>query len=345
MLDVERWIDHAFAMTFMSAKDRFDSLLSQARNLRKRGPRGRYAPSPTGPLHLGNVRTALIAWLQTRLQQGTFVLRIEDLDLPRVQEHSAAQIIEDLHWLGLDWDEGPDVGGPLGPYDQSPRTALYEEALRRLADKHLAFRCYCSRKDVAEAASAPHGLGGVITYPGTCRDLTPDQETQIQREKPDRAPAWRYRVPNRHVSLVDAIVGRYEENLETEVGDFVIRRADDLFAYQLAVVVDDALMGITDVVRGFDLLDSTPRQIELFDALDLPTPRFWHVPLMLDGTGQRLSKRDGSDSLAGLRAQGLTPREVVGMLAASLRIVAPDTAISPRELLARVTLDELRRLK
>jgi glutamyl-tRNA synthetase len=342
---IDLWLDHVFTTTFMDARARFDDLLQRANELRARGPRGRYAPSPTGPLHLGNLRTALIAWLQCRLSDGTFILRIEDLDAPRVREGSTRAILEDLRWLGLDWDEGPEVGGPLEPYDQLSRTALYEEALRRLEEKGRVFRCYCSRKDVAEAASAPHGLGGVITYPGTCRELTAEQEEEVRRSKPDRAPAWRYRVSPRHVSLVDAIAGRYEENLETEVGDFVIRRSDNLFAYQLAVVVDDALMGVTDVVRGFDLLDSTPRQIELFEALDLPVPRFWHVPLMLDETGQRLSKRDGSDSLATLREAGLTPAEVIGMLAASLRLVAPGTAMTARELLERITLDELRRLK
>ncbi|MFU8804835.1 MAG: tRNA glutamyl-Q(34) synthetase GluQRS, partial [Bradymonadaceae bacterium] len=306
VLELDDWIADVYQAVFMSSKDRFEELLARAGALRAEGIRGRYAPSPTGTLHLGNVRTALVAWLQVRLQQGTLVMRMEDIDLPRVIEGSAEEVLEDLRWVGLDWDEGPDVGGPLGPYDQSTRTELYEEALRRLEEKGLIFRCYCSRKDVAEAASAPHGLGGVITYPGTCRTLTTEEEAAVRREKPDRDPAWRYRIPSRHVSLVDEVVGRYEENLETEVGDFVVRRADLIFAYQLAVVVDDALMGITDIVRGFDLLDSTPRQIDLFEALDFPVPRFWHIPLMLDETGQRLSKRDGSESLRMLRDQGLT---------------------------------------
>ncbi len=321
----------------------FDELLNKANDLRAQGVRGRYAPSPTGPLHLGNARTALLAWLQTRLAGGTFIMRNEDLDQPRVVEGSAEQIYEDLYWLELDWDEGPDVGGPVGPYDQSERTELYEEALRRLDEKGVAFRCYCSRKDVREAASAPHGDGRVI-YPGTCRFLSAEEEEQVRRDKPGRTPAWRYRVPAREVSLDDAIAGRHAQKLASEVGDFPVKRADALFAYQLAVVVDDALMGVTDVLRGDDLLSSTPRQIELFEALDLPVPRFWHVPLMRDDQGERMSKRDGSDSLQMLREQGKRPEEVVGLLAASIGLAEPGEAVSAGRLLDRLSLEEFTRI-
>ncbi|MBA2660784.1 MAG: hypothetical protein H0U74_00690, partial [Bradymonadaceae bacterium] len=230
----------------------FDDLLARGVELGRASVRGRYAPSPTGPQHLGNMRTALVAWLQTRLSGGTFVLRMEDIDLPRVVQGSAAQILDDLRWLGLDWDEGPDVGGPLGPYDQSARQELYVEALNRLEQAGRIYPCYCSRKDVAEASSAPHGFEGMLAYPGTCRELTPGERARVYEEKGARAPSWRYRVPARRVGVVDEIAGIYEEQLEVEVGDFVVRRSDGMFAYQLGVVVDDALMGITDVVRGVD---------------------------------------------------------------------------------------------
>jgi len=294
--------------------------------------RGRYAPSPTGPLHLGNVRTALLAWLQVRLAGGTLVLRMEDLDRPRTVEGSAEQILDDLRWLGLDWDEGPDVGGPLGPYTQSERGPNYAEALLRLEAAGKVFRCWCSRKDIREAASAPHE--GSPVYPGTCRDLGPDEIAEVQAAKPDRTPAWRYRATEGLIELEDAIMGHYEQDLEDEVGDFVLRRADGLFAYQLAVVVDDIEMQITDVLRGEDLLESTPRQIALYRALGAEPPRFWHVPLMHDEAGERMSKRNRSESLQALREAGWTPERVVGRLAASLGIAPPGAELSTTELLA-----------
>lgn len=308
-----------------------EQLAQQASQLRARGVRGRYAPSPTGPLHLGNVRTALLAWLQTRLAEGTFVMRMEDLDRPRTVEGSATQILDDLRWLGLDWDEGPDVGGPCGPYDQSDRDDIYEAALERLDAAGLVFRCYCSRREIQEASSAPHGRTAV--YPGTCRDLTAEEEEAVRVEKNDKTPSWRFRVSDVEVSFNDHVMGPWSQRLVDEVGDFPVRRADKLFAYQLAVVVDDWLMGITDVVRGEDLVHSTPRQIAIFEAFDAHVPEFWHVPLMLDDEGERMSKRDGSLSLQELRAAGATPEEVVGQLAASLGWVAAGTSISATKLL------------
>lgn len=295
--------------------------------------RGRYAPSPTGPLHLGNVRTALIAWVLARRVGGEFVMRMEDLDRPRTVEGSAEQILDDLTWLGLDWDEGPDVGGPFGPYTQSERDSNYAEALLQLEAAGKVFRCWCSRKDIREAASAPHE--GSPVYPGTCRDLDPDEIAAVQAEKPDRTPAWRYRATEGDIGVDDQIMGWFRQNLSTDVGDFVLRRADGLFAYQLAVVVDDIQMQITDVVRGADLLESTPRQIALYHALGAAPPRFWHVPLMLDDDGDRMSKRDGSDSLRSLRNAGYSPEQVVGRLAASLDWVAEGTALTAHDILTR----------
>lgn len=302
--------------------------------------RGRYAPSPTGPLHLGNLRTALLAWLQVRRVGGVFVLRMEDLDRPRVVPGSAQQLLDDLRWLGLDWDEGPEgtrakkqgpEGGPFGPYTQSERDHLYEAALAALIERGDVFRCWCSRRDIAEAASAPHGASPI--YPGTCRDLNEAQHAQRQAEKPDRVPAWRFRVRDTTITFRDELCGEVTQRLADEVGDFVVRRADGLFAYQLAVVVDDLAMQITDVVRGEDLLDSTPRQIALARALGGDPPRYWHVPMMLDEAGERLSKRDGSRSLAELRAAGWTPERVVGHLAATLGWAQEGALLRPHDLL------------
>lgn len=331
----------------------YDALLEKARALRREKPRARYAPSPTGPLHLGNARTALLAWLQARLGGCAFIVRDEDLDQPRVVEGCADQICADLRWLGLDWDEGPGVGGPLGPYRQTERVALYEEALRRLqscggpgASSEVAyqrvFRCYCSRREVRKAASAPHE-GENAVYPGTCRDLSVQREQEIRQRKPDRIPVWRFRAPARRVTVRDEIAGEYSEQLNVDAGDFVLRRADDIFAYQLAVVVDDALMGVTDVLRGHDLLSSTPRQIALFEALGFEVPRFWHVPLMRDESGKRMSKRDGSESLQALRECGTCPEAVVGRLAASVGLAAAAEVVSAKDLLRRLSLAEFKR--
>ncbi len=290
--------------------------------------KGRYAPSPTGPLHLGNLRTALLAWLQTRLAGGHFILRIEDLDLPRSRPEYIDEIIRDLRWLGLDWDEGPDAGGPNGPYLQSQRGELYENAFERLRAQGRLFPCYCSRKDIAHAASAPHGPAHSGIYPGTCRHFDGSGDTPKNRHA-----AWRYRTHANAIELRDEISAPLIQVMDTDVGDFVVRRADGIFAYQLAVAVDDALMGITDVLRGADLLDSTPRQLDLLQSLGLPLPRYWHVPLLHDAQGRRLAKRDGASGLAPLRARKITPQAVVGQLAASIGLLARAEPLSTTELL------------
>lgn len=301
---------------------------------------GRYAPSPTGLLHLGNLRTALIAWLVSRLGSQPFTLRMEDLDLPRIKPGCSEQIIADLRWLGLEWDQGPDIGITSAPYEQSARTLFYQQAFDQLLEKDLIYPCYCSRKDIQNAASAPHAHESGPIYPGTCR--APKQRAEMKQRHPEKTAAWRYRVPARTVTFEDRIIGKISQSLDREVGDFVIKRADDLFAYQLAVVVDDGMMGITSVVRGADLLDSTPRQIELFEALDYPLPEFWHVPLMLDANGARLSKRDGSDSLSIWQQQGKNASDVVGHLAHSAGLIEQDEPISAQELLQTLTLDKLK---
>ncbi len=320
----------------------FDALLERALELRDDHVRGRYAPSPTGSLHLGNLRTALYAWLQVRLQDGTLVMRMEDIDEPRVVDGSAEEILDDLRWLGLHWDEGPDMGGPLGPYDQSERSDIYEQALQILKDRDLVFRCYCSRKDVREAASAPQGPGGPI-YPGTCRGMTEKEEQQRREEKPNRTPIYRFKVPDREIALTDVIAGPYAENVADDVGDFILRRTNEYFSYQFAVVIDDILMGMTDVVRGGDLLASAPRQIALFETYDVEPPRFWHAPMMADDDGDFLSKRDGSDSLRVLRDEkGWDAPDVIGHMAASLGWVDEGSRLSADELLQEIDIEDLK---
>ena len=269
---------------------------------------GRFAPSPSGRIHLGNLLCCLLAWLSARQEGGKVGLRIEDLDTARCKRPYAEQMIEDLCWLGLTWDEGPGVGGPDGPYYQSERTALYEQALEKLERMGLVYPCYCTRAEL-HAASAPHRSDGQAVYPGTCRHLT-----AAEREKKTRAPATRLMVPDETWSFTDGHMGHYGENLLHECGDFLLRRSDGMFAYQLAVVVDDAAMGVTEVVRGSDLLSSTPRQLYLYDLLGLKAPEFIHFPLLLAPDGRRLSKRDADAGLDDLRFK-LTAEEILGRLA------------------------------
>lgn len=290
--------------------------------------RGRYAPSPSGRLHLGNARTALLAWLDARSRGGSFVLRVEDLDPQRSKpEHERAQL-DDLRWLGLDWDEGPDVGGPHGPYRQSQRGELYAAALARLD----TYPCVCTRKELRESSLAPHGAEPI--YPGTCR---------ARSSPPGRPASQRLRVPAGTIAFEDRLLGPHAQDVAREVGDFVLRRGDGAWAYQLAVVVDDAAMQITDVVRGADLLDSTARQILLQRMLGYPTPRYAHVPLLLGPGGEKLSKRDGAPDLGQLRAIGIDPRRVVAALARSCGLLdghaAPDVEhVAARELIAGFAL-------
>jgi len=291
--------------------------------------RGRYAPSPTGALHLGNARTALLAWLDARRAGGAFVMRIEDLDRARIAAGAETLLLDDLAFLGLDWDEGPDRGGPYAPYRQSERTRLYDDAVERLLAAGAAFPCACSRADVARAATAPHAADDdEPRYPGTCRRL--DAPAVAARAAAlGRAPSIRF------AGADDRGVGQEDQGDGDGVDDFVLRRADGVAAYQLAVVVDDIAMRITRVVRGADLRRSTPRQLALYRALHAAPPEFVHVPLVLAPGGERLAKRTRPPSVAELRARGVGAETIVGALAASAGLAAPGERVNPRDLIAR----------
>jgi glutamyl-tRNA synthetase len=290
---------------------------------------GRYAPSPTGRLHLGNARTALLAWLQVRSAGGRFVMRVEDLDPQRSKPEHEQRQLEDLRWLGLDWDEGPDVGGPHGPYRQSERSEYYEAALARLD----TYPCTCTRRELRETASAPHGAEPV--YPGTCASGP---------SHPDRPASLRWRIPSGEVCFVDRVLGKQCQHVREEVGDFVLRRADGAWAYQLAVVVDDAAMQVTEVLRGADLWDSTARQILLQRTLALPTPGYAHVPLVVGADGEKLNKRHGAPDLSALREAKVDPRLVVAALARSAGLLDAELErVTPTELISSFDLAKLPR--
>lgn len=261
---------------------------------------GRFAPSPSGRMHLGNVFSALLAWLSVRSQNGEMILRIEDLDPDRCRPEYAETLKDDLRWLGLDWDHEQTP--------QSRRGDAYAKAFDRLSARALVYPCYCTRGEL-HAASAPHASDGRVLYAGTCRNLT-----DAQRAEKAKAPAWRLAVPDEVWSFTDLLQGYYAENLARECGDFIIRRADGVYAYQLAVVVDDADGGVSQVVRGMDLLDSTPRQLYLYHLLELTPPSFCHVPLLTAPDGRRLSKRERDLDLGALR-QRYHPEELLGILA------------------------------
>lgn len=295
-------------------------------------PRGRYAPSPTGLLHVGNARTALAAWLGVRSQGGAFVWRVEDLDPPRVIAGAAEAAEADLAWLGLDWDEDPRRGGPFGPYVQSQRSALYEEALRQLAGAGRLFPCTLSRKELASISSAPHGTDEEAPYPASARPsrLEPGWFEALAAGG-GRGAALRFRVDDAPVLFEDLVQGPQNQRAG---GDFVLKRRDGLYAYQLAVVVDDHLMRIDQVVRGADLLSSTARQIQLMEALGAPRPAHAHVPMVLTAGGEKLSKRDGALTVQALREAGATPSQLTGLLAWSLGLLDRPEAVSAAELVS-----------
>ena len=268
-------------------------------------------------MHLGNLFTALLAWLSARADGGEFVLRIEDLDPDRSHAEYAEAIRDDLRWLGLDWDREM----PL----QSTQTPVYAEQFERLRKRGLIYPCFCTRNEL-HAASAPHASDGTLLYAGTCRNLTPAQIASQTRK-----PAWRIRVPEETISFRDGVFGAETQNLATACGDFILRRSDGVYAYQLAVVCDDALGGITQVVRGCDLLPSTPRQIWLGRELGFVQPAYYHVPLLVAPDGRRLSKRERDLDMEHLRRR-YTPEQLTGRLAFLAGLRPEVSAVAPKEL-------------
>ncbi len=291
-------------------------------------PVGRFAPTPSGRMHLGNVFAALLAWLSARSQDGEMVLRMEDLDTQRTSEAYARIIREDLAWLGLDYDRETPA--------QSTRSRIYDRYFRLLEERGLLYPCYCTRSQL-HSPDAPHLSDGTYVYPGTCRDLTDRQRAAFSR-----SPAWRVRVPDRVWNLEDRIQGPSQWNLAKDCGDMVVRRADGVYVYQLAVTVDDGLAGVTEVVRGMDLLSSAPRQMYLQELWGFPHPEYAHVPMLLAPDGRRLSKRDRDLDLGALR-QWLRPQSLVGALAFACGLIDRREPVSPRELAAEFTWEKVRR--
>jgi glutamyl/glutaminyl-tRNA synthetase len=266
--------------------------------------RGRLAPSPTGYLHLGHARTFWVAQERTRANGGKLILRNEDLDSTRFKMEFMGGMLEDLRWFGFEWSEGPDIGGPFAPYNQSERMNFYRAALEKLSVGNFIYPCTCSRKDIQQAVTAPHAEGDEPIYPGTCRS---NRKSEIANQKFN----WRFRVSDgEKISFTDGNCGEQKFVAGKDFGDFVVWRGDDVPAYQLACIVDDAAMQITEVVRGADLLFSTARQILLYRALGLPPPEFYHCALMLDEKGERLAKRHDALSLRKLRELGKTPESL-----------------------------------
>ncbi len=288
---------------------------------------GRFAPTPSGRMHLGNVFSALMAWASVRSQGGEMVLRMEDLDTQRTSPEFAEILRRDLMWLGLDYDrETPP---------QSRRSDAYDRYFSLLEEKGLLYPCYCTRSQL-HSVNAPHLSDGTYVYPGTCRGLTPAQRRAIPR-----APAWRVMVPDRLWQVEDLVQGHYELNLAQDCGDMVVRRADGVYVYQLAVTVDDGETGVTEVVRGMDLLSSAPRQMYLQELFGFPHPRYAHVPMLLAPDGRRLSKRDRDLDLGELQKH-CCPEEIIGSLAFAAGLIDRNVPLSARELAAEFTWAKLR---
>ena len=288
------------------------------------GPVGRFAPTPSGRMHLGNVFAGLMAWLSVKSRGGHMVLRMEDLDTQRTSDEFARILREDLRWLGLDWD--------LETQPQSQRSQVYDRYFEKLMDEKLLYPCYCTRSQL-HSVNAPHLSDGTYVYPGTCRNLT---------NPPDRAPSWRVCVPDRTWEFFDLLQGKQVQNLLTDCGDFVVRRADGVYVYQLAVTVDDGEAGVTEVVRGVDLMSSAPRQMYLQELFGFSHPQYGHVPLLLAPDGRRLSKRDRDLDLGVLR-QNLRPEQLIGSLAHTCGLLETYEPISAKELCSLFSWEKVKK--
>jgi glutamyl-tRNA synthetase len=309
--------------------------------IHKRPLVGRLAPSPTGAQHIGNARTYLLAWLSIRSRGGKLILRMEDIDSPRIKPGAAQQAIDDLHWLGLDWDEGPDVGGPHAPYVQTERIESYRAALDLLKSAEQVYPCTCTRSDIAAAASAPHAGQEGPRYPGTCSQRSVKDAEELSSY--GQSYAWRFRTTATRHELHDRIAGALFCNVYEELGDFVVHKSDGSPAYQLAVVVDDLAMGVTEIIRGDDLLPSAFRQLELYRFFGATPPEFAHVPLVIGEDGRRLAKRHGDTRIALLRERRVPAAKLVGFLAWSLGLRPKANLLMPEDLLADFNLDQLPR--
>ena len=291
--------------------------------------RGRFAPSPSGRMHLGNIYCALMVWLSVRSQKGEMLLRIEDLDSLRCTLENTRILEDDLRWLGLDWDEGgTDAHGPHAPYCQSRRYPFFEDCLAGLESLGLTYPCYCTRAE-SHAASAPHLSDGSVVYGGRCRNLSEVQRAALAAK---RRPATRLAVPDQAYGFTDGRCGEYSENLAQSCGDFIIRRSDGVFAYQLAVVADDIAMGVTEIVRGRDLISSTPRQLYLYELFEARPPWYFHIPMLNAPDGRRLSKREKDLDVGELRDRYKGPEAVVGRLAWLCGLIGADEPVAAREL-------------
>ena len=280
-------------------------------------PIGRFAPTPSGRMHLGNVFAALLSYVSVKNKGGDWILRMEDLDTLRTKAEYAELLRSDLRWLGLFWDEETEA--------QSCRSAVYDRYFEFLREKNLLFPCYCTRSQLHNV-NAPHLSDGTYVYAGTCRNLT-EEERAAQK----RAPSWRVTVPDREFSFTDLVQGDYRENLATDCGDFVVRRADGVYVYQLAVTVDDGVSGVTEVVRGWDLLSSAPRQMYLQELFGFDRPDYAHIPMLMAPEGRRLSKRDQDLDMGALRSR-LTPEQLIGVLASAAGLTETAAPISAKEL-------------
>lgn len=287
--------------------------------------KGRFAPSPSGRMHLGNVYSALMSYLSVKSRGGEWLLRIEDLDRQRCKTEYALQLMDDLRWMGLEWDEGPQTEKER-EYFQSARQEIYDQAFERLRESGLIYDCYCRRADIL-ASRAPHATDGTIVYSGRCKNLTDEEREELSAT---RKPAQRIVVSDQTVEYIDGNYGRQTCNLARDCGDFIIRRADGNYAYQLAVVVDDALMGVNEVVRGNDLIDSTHQQIYLYDKLGYTTPSFYHLPLLMSKEGHRLAKRDQGTDMGYIR-ETMTPERLMGRLMYWAGQIGEDEAITIEE--------------
>lgn len=291
---------------------------------------GRFAPTPSGQLHLGNVLCAMLAYLSARSQGGRFLLRIEDLDVPRCPRRLAEQCLADLEWLGFTWDKEPLY--------QSQRSAIYQHYLDELTRQGRIYPCFCTRAQL-QASQAPNLGDTQWVYNRACASLSPDQVAELSSQ---RSPAMRLRVPDEDVFFTDGLFGHQCENLTQDCGDFILRRSDGLYGYQLAVVVDDALSGVNEVVRGRDILSATPRQIFLQQCLGFDTPTYIHIPLLMDSQGRRLAKRDKDISLPAL-SRLMTPEDILGMLAASVGILEESRPMSLEGLISHFQWSKIRR--